>query len=211
MSNDQIIENKVEEYVNRNEAFTSVDIANAIKIEGTWIRNREVAAWLRHNLLNITGNNYQRTLVDVGQGRQASLYHPFFFDSSNYIGQNQNALNPDDFNALHPNGIIGLSKSYGLSDASNENDEEEDFNEDSRTVSVTVGRVWIPATIIAQLGMKPGEDADNGKLNLINSSNLTVHDDGRVSVTSKNINASFQDGDKIKIFVKDNVTIYEKQ
>ena len=44
-----LIKAKIDEYVTKNEAFTSVDIANAIKTDGTWIRNRDVAAWLRKN------------------------------------------------------------------------------------------------------------------------------------------------------------------
>ena len=60
--NDTTIEAKVDEFVNDNKGFTSVDIGNAIKTDGTWIANREVAAWLRRWT---APGNYGVTKVNV--------------------------------------------------------------------------------------------------------------------------------------------------
>jgi len=208
MNNKDIIREKVEELINDDEAFTSVDIANAIKRDGTWIRNREVASWLRDSFFQAdVGGRYSKTMISVGQGKQANLYHPFFFDSSNYTGTDQNALNPDDFNAIHPN--TPVTPSTSISDDS-DSGEEQDFNEDSRTVSVSLERLWIPSSIISQLGMKPGEYVDSIKLNLKNSPKLTVHNDGRVSASLKDVDPSFGDGDKIKIYVVGDTAVYSK-
>jgi len=206
MSNNDTIQAKVEEFVNDEEAFTSVDIANAIKRDGTWIRNRVVAAWLRDKFFQIIiGGSYSQTMISVGQGKQANLYHPYFFDKNNYTDKDQNALNPDDFNAIHPN--TPVTPSTSVSDDS-DSDEEQDFNEDSRTVSISLERLWIPSSIINQLGMKPGDYVDSIKLNLKNDPKLTVHHDGRVSASLKDVDPSFGDGDKIKIYVMGDSAVY---
>ena len=105
----QIVEEKVYGFVATGEAFTSVDVANAIKRDGEWVRNREVASWLRSDFLQsptVANGDYVQTMIDVGQGYRANLYHPFHFDVTNYAGKNQKALNPDEFNALHPQAVI---------------------------------------------------------------------------------------------------------
>lgn len=207
MSNDDlIIQAKVNDFVDREEGFTSVDIANAIKKDGAWIRNRVVAVWLRNNF---DVEDYERTMVDVGSGRQAFLYHPDFYDSANYTGQDQKALNPDDFKELHPDADDVVT---AVNTTDTDDEEEQDFNEDSRTVSVSKGRIWVPTTIMVQLGMETsGEEVDNSKLDLTGDPTLTVHDDGRISVASKDVNSgAFLDNDKITVSIKNGKAVFEK-
>lgn len=209
----QVIQTKVDEYLTQSEVFTSVDIANAIKKDGTWIRNREVARWLRENFSEhdlFAANNYEKDMIDVGGGYQAFLYFPDYFDPNNYNGQNQKAMNPDDFQALHPSAsTVAVTGNVPVDDDS---DEEQDFNEDSRTVAVSKGRIWVPTSIISQLGMDtPGEDVDNVKLGLSGDPKLIIHDDGRVSISSKDVNSGFfVNGDKIVISIKNNKAIFEE-
>ncbi len=204
MSNGQIIQSQVDDFVTKDEAFTSVDIANAIKTTGVWIRNREVAAWLRSDFQS---DDYETSRIDVGGGRQANLYHPDFFDASNYDGQNQKAMNPDDFKALHGDNTGDVTAAVDTGDAL-DTDEEQDFNENSRTVCSSLGRIWIPVSIVSQLGYKPGDTIHNGHFGLLSGNNLMVHHDGRVAIQSSNV-GTFADGDKIAIYVKDSKVVYE--
>lgn len=201
-----VIQAKVEEFTNREEAFTSVDIANAIKEDGTWIRNRIVAAWLRNNF---DVEDYEKAMIDVGSGRQASLYHPDFYDPANYTGQNQKAINPDDFKELHPDADDVVT---AVDTTDTDDEEEQDFNENSRTVSVSKGRIWVPASIINQLGMNtPGEEVDISKLDLTGKPTLTVHEDCRISVASKDVNSgAFLDNDKITVSIKNGKAVFER-
>jgi hypothetical protein len=202
---EMVIQAKVNEFTDREDAFTSVDIANAIKKDGMWIRNRIVAAWLRSDF---DVDDYEKTMIDVGSGRQAFLYHPDFYDSVNYTGQDQKAINPDDFQELHPDADDVVT----TIDLSNDDEEEQDFGEDSRTVSVSKGRIWVPASIITQLGMNvPGEEVDNSKLDLSGDPKLIVHEDCRISVASKDVNSgTFIDSDKIVVSIKNGKAVFEK-
>lgn len=204
MTNEQIIQTQVNDFITKDEAFTSVDIANAIKRAGTWVRNREVATWLRRNFNN---PDYEITMIDVGRGFRANLYHPDYFDPNNYDRKNQKAMNPDDFKTLHSindeddNIVISQTKSE-------DTEEEQDFYENSRTVKISKGRIWVPASIINQLGLDIGHMVDHVVLGIPGNGRLHVHYDGRVSVTASKI-GSFKEGEKITIYIKNNKVIYE--
>ncbi len=98
----QIIQDKVTEFVNDSKGFTSVDIANAIKTEGTWIRNRAVASCLRNWTPPV---GYSVTKISVSQGSkqptQASVYIPNTLSISDYATTSQDAMTPDEFEAMH--------------------------------------------------------------------------------------------------------------
>lgn len=104
---EKIIKTTVEEFLQQGKMFTSLDIANTIKLSGTWIRNREVASYLRQNVMSLTWNlgvSYSATLIRVtlanGDPTQAYLYHPFGTDAGDYTETNQQALDPITSN--HP-------------------------------------------------------------------------------------------------------------
>jgi hypothetical protein len=97
----QIIEDKVTAFVDDTKGFTSVDIANAIKTEGTWVRNREVASWLRNWTPPV---GYSVTKISVSQGsdvRQASVYIPNTLAIKDYAETSQDAITPSEFETLH--------------------------------------------------------------------------------------------------------------
>lgn len=102
MCDNTIIADKVQVYVNAGVGFTSVDIANAIKIDGTWVRNRDVAQWLR-NWLPPVGYGVTKTTVSLPGGNlvQASVYLPSTLSVGDYTTTAQVALTPVDFKALH--------------------------------------------------------------------------------------------------------------
>ena len=101
--NDTKIEATVDQFVNDEKGFTSVDIANAIKTEGTWVPNREVAAWLRRwtppSNYGITKITVQ--VVDTGATAQAGVYLPDNLSVSDYTATSQEAMTPAMFETLH--------------------------------------------------------------------------------------------------------------
>ncbi len=104
---EKVIKAVVEEALHRKMMFTSVDIANDIKLSGKWIRNHEVASYLRQNVVSICwdlGVSYTTTLIPVtlenGDTTQAYLYHPVDTDADDYKDTNQRALDP--ITANHP-------------------------------------------------------------------------------------------------------------
>lgn len=107
----QVIEDKVTAFVVDTKGFTSVDIANAIKTEGTWVRNREVASWLRNWTPPV---GYSVTKISVSQGNnvsQASVYIPNTLAISDYVTTSQDAMTPAEFETLHGKKPFGAATS----------------------------------------------------------------------------------------------------
>jgi hypothetical protein len=109
MCNIDRVRKEVERFVERDDLFTSVDIANAIKRGNQddtpeWIRNSEVAAYLRGNALQValqSGKNYEMTPVPVtlasGAVTSANVYHPLGTDALDYSNTAEKAITPDEF------------------------------------------------------------------------------------------------------------------
>ena len=110
----QEINTVMREFMDRNALFTSVDIANEVKRRGTWIRNRDVADYLRNHVLRVVGGDYIQTLIEVklatGDKVPAYVYHPEGTDALEYRDIAQSAMTPDEFNALHPSRAIQLTQ-----------------------------------------------------------------------------------------------------
>jgi len=105
MTKEEIIKEKTTEFINSQRLFTSVNLTNAIKKDGIWIKNSEVAYWLRHSFDELNedlGDSYCVTQIQVLQNSQhANLYHPFFADVSNYNDRDAQAMTPDEFEKIH--------------------------------------------------------------------------------------------------------------
>jgi hypothetical protein len=100
---EQLIRNELDQWITANKMFTSVDIANAIKERGEWIRNRVVAGYLRNNATFIAnailGVRYDTSQIPVevdGVTTSATLYHPLGDNPDNYTARNQKAKSPVD-------------------------------------------------------------------------------------------------------------------
>lgn len=100
--NTTLIENKVNEFVDDEKGFTSVDICNAIKTDGTWIRNRDVASWLRSWVppVGYAVSRLSVTLLD-GSVAQASVYLPNTMCVADYTETSQTAMTPAEFESMH--------------------------------------------------------------------------------------------------------------
>ena len=96
------IEAKVAEFVANKVGFTSVNVANAIKVDGEWIPNREVAAWLRAWDVDpeYTVTRISVTLED-GTSARATVYMPEDQPISAYTGRDERAMTPDEFEQRH--------------------------------------------------------------------------------------------------------------
>jgi len=89
-------------------AFTSVELCNHMKRLGIWIRNREVAEFLRENVESIAseyGVYSDKTLISVDVknkfGATAYLYHVVGYDHTVYNGRDLKAITPEEFEAMH--------------------------------------------------------------------------------------------------------------
>ena len=91
------------QWMQRGKMFTSVDIANSLKQRGDWVRNRDVADYLRAKVVNISpqyGFRYKTTIINVtlpnGSNAEATLYHPEGTNATAYTKTNQKAMSPDE-------------------------------------------------------------------------------------------------------------------
>ena len=90
------IKNKVVSFMRDDKMFTSVDIANSIKEDKgkVFIRNREVAEWLRRNIMRVTHQIftfYNSTMITVDNNQKAYLYHPHYKAADSYLDRDQRA------------------------------------------------------------------------------------------------------------------------
>lgn len=197
-----LIEQKVRDFVSQQTMFTSVDIANAIKTDGIWINNSTVASWLRNNFDIVnqsTGDNYCIKLIDVANNtHRAYLYYPFFCTPDSYANKDAVAITPDQFYVLHsykytdsqaqPDGpSVQSTTSINVSQPSQTTTTsvQKVVSIDPRTlVGKAQGRIRIPGAIIKALGLLPGDVvALSDKINIPNlSKNITVQNDYRVSI-----------------------------
>lgn len=100
---DQVLDIIVDDFHDKNELFTSVDVANKIKRCGYWIRTKDVAAHLRNWICSTS--DYTQTQIDVKRQEDgaivvANLYHPLSKQASDYQSDGY-ALTPDDFEDLN--------------------------------------------------------------------------------------------------------------
>jgi hypothetical protein len=164
--------------------FTSVDIANSIKSDGTWVRNSEVASWLRSNALNNTPS-YTSTKITVSNNKEATLYYPSNLNPDSYTNRDQEALSP-----VTPKAALSVDKTQISPD--------KDL------------RLRIPAVLVKELGLNPGDKVDKSKI-LVNaediSEDLIVHADGRIAFPRKCLAWGI---DPVLVFVNNGFLCFEK-
>jgi DNA-binding CsgD family transcriptional regulator len=108
MMNTQIITDVVVEFIKQDKLFTSVDIANEIKTRGEWVRNSEVASFLRNKVISLAqqhGLDYEMVPISVSTPTgfaHANVYFMTGDDPYSYTNTTQKAMTPDEFLKLHP-------------------------------------------------------------------------------------------------------------
>lgn len=133
---DTLIETKVDEFVAADTGFTSVDICNAIKTDGTWVRNRDVAAWLRRWTPPVGYGISKVTVMLQGGGTaQAGVYLPNSLCIADYTATSQEAMKPSEFEAMHGRKPFGDADTP-LAVASASDDPDDDGGDGSQSASV---------------------------------------------------------------------------
>jgi hypothetical protein len=198
----QVIETKVLEFASKNLMFTSVDIANSIKKDGTWVKNREVAHWLRTNALTVA-LCYTSTPIQVGQGAHtATLYHPTGTNPDDYTDRDQEAIPPPH-----------VPQSVSTTPAASVVSPQIPAPAQSKKLKIRPdndGRLRIPAALVSQLGWKPGDKVDKSKILVNNkdvSEELIVHKDGRIAFHRSHV--AWGDG-PVMVFFSNGHICFEK-
>jgi hypothetical protein len=206
---DKVIRAKVEEFVGKQLMFTSVDISNAIKRDGTWVRNSEVSSWLHRNFNDVNdsrGADYIQAQVSVLNNTvTALLYLHVTHNVDSYTNRDLVAMTPDQFKRLH--GYDPLNPPISTTGSTTSSTPAGTTTVKSPAVPAkkikTVGdklkvahgcfliqefksgRIRVPATLVKAVGMRPGCKVNFKKLDVNTakiSSPLKVHDDGRISL-----------------------------
>lgn len=94
-------------FVSKEMPFTSVEVTNHVKRLGIWIPNRQVAEYLRENVVEIAdeyGLEYRISTIRVDTNKRyqtANCYHVSTFDVNAYLARDIRAITPDEFEAMH--------------------------------------------------------------------------------------------------------------
>jgi hypothetical protein len=205
---DVTIKAKVQEFVNKEQMFTSVDVANAIKKSGVWVRVSEVRTWIKNNLSDQSlFGDYGHTTIDVCGGKaQATLYHPVFADPNDYVERDQVTLTPDEVKAIQKqvSGTVNVSATPDIS-AIFDNTTSPDLS----IVIKSKERIKIPGEITRKLGLQPGDRVDPAllKTHTVITRDLFVNSDYRISIPRTAIHWGT---DPVKVMLKNGVVEFDK-
>jgi hypothetical protein len=151
-TNLELIEDVVSEWVAEGRMFTAFEVSLALKERGVRERHRHLREDV-HQIICRAGAtaDYTRTLRDVGAPEQAWVYHR--------AGDNPFAYQPldrSDFDAAVPYVVPGIRNAVRLSANLPRPHAVPPgaFGTDQR------GRVCIPVTLLARLGVGPGQRVD---------------------------------------------------
>lgn len=214
MNKQDLIQKKVQEYISKEEMFTSVDISNAIKENGDWISNRDVRDWLKSNFSSDPMfSNYDRTSITVcNDSVAATLYHPAYKLAEDYEPRNQHALTPSEVDAIKrakssqpaksPADIVQILRT---SSASTSGSKQVGLVRIIRSVE----RIKIPGALIKKLGYQPGDRIDPSKIKTDNPipGRLIVNKDYRFSIPRTCVGWDHQ---PVKILLKSDKIVFEK-
>lgn len=212
---DTTIQEIVESAVKAEKMFTSVDIANTIKLKGIWIRNREVRNWMREAFS--TPSRFPDYMISqilvCNDTTLASLYHPVWLDPSDYNDRDQKALTPVQVRNIQKQ-LAGSDKDDSVPDINDvlnkdDNSDDDSNNDDLSIIIKSVDRIKIPGVIIRKLGWEPGDTIDPASImsHRVIPSTLTVNSDYRVSIPRSAINWGT---DPVKVMYQKGKVVFEK-
>lgn len=169
-----LIEAKFFELIGKNAMFTSVDVGNAIKEEGDWVSNSDVAEWLRTNATIIAQNYIVTNIPVLGGAKTARLYHPLGTNADDYQNRDQTALPPMP---QHNMSKTPAPVSTGIPSP---------VTKKRKIRADGEGRLRIPTSFVRKMGLNPGDSVDPSTILANNvSKKLKVHADGRISFSRK--------------------------
>lgn len=213
MQYEATIRAKVEEFIKAEKLFTSVDIANAIKNDGIWIRNTEVRNWIQSNFNDkMLFGDYVLTPIHVCNGTSlASLYHPALSDPNDYTDRDQRSLTPDDVKAIQKAkvGTPSPAKAPDIKDMLSTDDDDDDTTPTMSIIIRSTERIKIPGLMIRELGWTPGQNIDPALIltDSVLPPTLTVNTDYRVSIPRTAVKWGTS---PVKVILKDGKIQFEK-
>lgn len=187
MNENKIIENKVNEFINNSELFTSIDISNAIKRDSIWIRNKKVSEFLKN--FDFNNVSYSKKLIDVvnyNKNKKAYVYFPDYSDVSFYTKTNQSTISkktlPNTQLKIVPQTINKIYK-----------------------IKCNSKKIKIPAKIVSFFKNKIGSIFDINNIDTSNfnkiSNKIKVNKDGRINIMKSYVNLT---SNIISIYIENN-------
>jgi hypothetical protein len=181
---DKVIRAKVEDFVKKQLMFTSVDISNAIKKDGVWVRNSDTSTWLHRNFNDVNDSlaaDYTVVTIKVLNNTvSALLYLHVTHSADNYTNRDLEAMTPSQFKRLY--GYDPTSTPIACKSAKSVSVKT---NGKLKITEFKSGRIRVPAALVKAAGMRPGCKVNFKKIAVNTakiSSPLKVHNDGRLSL-----------------------------
>jgi hypothetical protein len=145
----------VTEWVGEGKMFTAFEVSLAVKERGVRERHRNLREDVHAVIFRVGGpGGYTRTLMDVGAPEQAWVYHPLRANPYTYRPLDRSGYDdPADVPYVVPGGLrnpvrlaAGTARPHAVPDGA--------YGTDQR------GRVCIPVTLLARLGVSRGQRVD---------------------------------------------------
>jgi len=171
--NQTLINNVLDDYVSQGRAFTAFEVSIEAKKRGATERHRDMRAYI-HSCQSLNDElefgSYSKTLVPVGGGNNAFLYHPNSFDPANYVPLDTNQSPAP----TQPNSVSAPATSAAAATPTVD-DGDIGHSLDHRN------RLMIPTSFIRGLGVDPGNRVNvvrnNGSIFLIPEANAVADGD----------------------------------
>ena len=189
MSLDSVIRGKIDRvvraFVDEGKLFTAFEVSLAVKETGVRERHRNMRSTVHESIAEIAGDDYTRTLRDVGAPVQAWVYHrlrdnPYLYEPLDRGDQDAPA-SPRSPQSVAPAPRNPQPLSAGPVAPATESDGAFGTDQD--------GRLVIPPSALGTLGVGPGDsvdmscDEDNQELRLWRpAATATAQPDGSVNV-----------------------------
>jgi len=185
--------------VDNDEQFTafdvSLDVKEQAKKEGVPVeRHRQMKGTIHTEMDNYVANGlYEKTLVDVGAGSPAFLYHPTGSDPDDYTPRTRRDAKPTTKPTTPPANVLGLS----IADDDDDDEDDGDTSNSKNRKGDKRGTLGVPNVFVRNAGFQQGQRVyassgnHNGKPALVLCKNCSapltsyvVNDCDRVRVTA---------------------------
>jgi hypothetical protein len=188
----QVIIDKIKSLVDDGELFTSVDVSNAIKRDGVWIRNKEVAKFLR--TYDFSQHNYNKELINVTSNNiqtKATVYFPDYSDAQHYKLTSQTTIKKHQ---------LPTQKMLKIVSTSNQISNLQTHNAASQFKTYKIKcpkKIRVPAKLVRIFNSNPGTQFDISNIDIVCFKNLPskmkVNKDGRINIATSYLKTKKQE------------------
>lgn len=190
MTNANIVEDVIQDWVAKNQMFTAYDVTTQAKSNGADEQHYQMKGIVHDNWAYgfFSRNNYDRTLIDVGDKIQPWLYHPIGADISSYTDRFKQAIADRDGTDPATDSDDGIAQPDAALSGSYDDDTDTDTQSQSVVSSPTiiVGAAGGGATVVSKGGTKAVSVSD-GKMDVDPKvkEKRPVDVEGRLNITRK--------------------------